>query len=237
MTFLIFVVALSEVLYMSRPLYLHDLAFCSIVHSYKNLLECLAKASYSVLWFMFIYPFCIVSLFVWGRGSCQSENEITSVVYLFKILTDNLVPGSNRRSAAKTFFSRVESETGSSFAHTNSDSGVNTGLEIVCKAKNIQAPVLYLHSDKLESKLITLNTPDLPALPSVVSVIDLRLVHKTQFCMKSYFHQNKSGDTSGLNAPRSQLNPYQKSEIFSFWNGQNKFSFPLCFWYRSFKFF
>lgn len=55
----IFVVALSEVLYMSRPLYLHDIALCSIVHSHKNLLECQAKASYSVLWFMFIYPFAL----------------------------------------------------------------------------------------------------------------------------------------------------------------------------------
>lgn len=58
------------------PLYLHDLAFCSIVHSHKNLLECLAKASYSVLWFLFILSICIVSLFVWGRGSCQSDIEI-----------------------------------------------------------------------------------------------------------------------------------------------------------------
>lgn len=73
--------------------------------------------------------------------------------------------------------------------------------------------------------------------PSFVWFIDLSLVHKTQFCMKSYFHQNKSGDTSGSNAPRSQLNPYQKNEIFSFWNGQNKFSFPLCFWYQSVGFF
>lgn len=41
----IFVVALSEVLYMSHFLYLHLPPFCAIVHSHKNLLECLSEAS------------------------------------------------------------------------------------------------------------------------------------------------------------------------------------------------
>lgn len=164
---------------------------------------------------------------------------ITSVFYLFKILTDLFwFRGQTEglRPLAKTFFQPSEIRDRNSLGHTNLDSCVNTGLEVVRKPQNIRPPVRFAHSGELESKLITPHTPDLPSLPSFVWFIDLSLVHKTQFCMKSYFHQNKSGDTSGSNAPCSQSNPYQKNEIFSFWNGQNKFSFPLCFWYQSFEF-
>lgn len=56
-----------------------------------------------VLWFMFILSIRIVSLFVWGEGKLSVWYwDKTSTVYLLKILTDDLVPGSNRRSRNKT---------------------------------------------------------------------------------------------------------------------------------------
>lgn len=41
--------------------------------------------------------------------------------------------------------------------------------------------------------------------------------------MKSYFHQNKSGDTPGLNAPHSQLNRIKRVKYFPSEMGKTNF--------------
>lgn len=144
---------------MSRPFYLHDPPFCSIVHSHKNLLECPVKASYSDLWFMFISPFALVFFRRMREGYLSVWYwYIPSVFYLFKILTDFFGSGVRQKVCGlwrKPFFSRVKSGTGNSLGHTNLDSCVNTGLEVVRKLQNIRPPVRFAHSGELESKWIT----------------------------------------------------------------------------------
>lgn len=152
---------------MSRPRYLHDPPSCSIVHSHKNLLECLVKASYSALWFMVFFSVCFVSV-------CMREGYLS--VWYWYIRSDFhskfwqifLAPGSDRRSAALGEDQPSEIRDRGSLGHTNLDSSVNTVLEVVCKTQIIRAPVLFLHSDEMESKFITPNTPDLPSFICVV---------------------------------------------------------------------
>lgn len=194
------------------------LQFCPSVHSHKNLLDqLLLKASPSVLWFMFIYPFVLI-LCLYEGGIPVSLILIYNIRLLFVQDSDrNFGSGFRRCVSARWNQGQV-----ALFGHANSDSRVNTGhggdLQTPKHPGSRPFPAFWHIGVKIHPPP---TTPDLPSLSSFVLFIDLSLVHKTQFCMKSYFHQNKSGDTSGSNAPRSPLNPYQKSEIFSFWNGQN----------------